>query len=373
MQSRDFTKLPMWGALSLSLVACVGPVGPVGPAGMNGADGTDGADGADGMDGRNGTDGTNGRNGTDGTNGRNGTDGTNGRNGTDAPVDNVILPGFFAPESIHTGSDGRIYVTSIATGAVATIAADGRAITTVIPAESVATAGGPQTIGKLGVYVDDARSDLWLCTLNTTTFASTLRRYDLATFAAEAEFPTVAGACNDIAMDSDGNVYITDSFTGIERLAAGGSALELWSANDLYSAGPGQFAIDGIVVDGTEIYVNNLTTGRLIQVGIQMDGTARAPVAIEGVTLTAPDGMRLRGPGRILVAESLANTLSEVTVDAVRHTGIRNVLNNRLDRPSAVAVSGEAAWVAEGQIGRVFGLDSTPLNVPFRVVRVPLF
>ncbi|MFZ9888929.1 MAG: hypothetical protein ACO3JL_15640 [Myxococcota bacterium] len=131
-------------------------------------------------------------------------------------------------------------------------------------------------IGKLGTSVDDANSDLWLCTMNTMTYASTLRRYDLATFTQETEFPAQAGACNDIAIDGNRNVHITDSFTGIERLPVGGSALELWATNASFTAGPGEFAIDEIVIDGDHIYVNNLTSGSLIRVMIQRESSLGA-------------------------------------------------------------------------------------------------
>ena len=65
------------------------------------------------------------------------------------------------------------------------------------------------------------------------------------------------------------------------------------------------------------------------------DGTAGTPVQITGVTLTAPDGMRLVAPNTILVAESFVDTLSEVSVNATTNIGTRTVLSNRLDRPSS--------------------------------------
>ena len=60
-------------------------------------------------------------------------------------------------------------------------------------------------------------------------------------------------------------------------------------------------------------------------------------------------------------------------VDPANDTGTIETLSNRLDRPSAVDVSQGAAWVTEGQIFRAFGLDNTPVNIPFQVVRTILF
>jgi sugar lactone lactonase YvrE len=308
----------------------------------------------------------------DGWNGIDGVDGADGKDGADAPLppaDTVLLPGTFFPESVNATADGTLYITSIANGSVLQVGPDGRTRTTLIPAEAA------QPFGKLGVLVDERNDDLYVCTLNTATFASALRRYDVHSGAQEAELALAnGGVCNDLAQDAAGNVYITDSFFGLQRLPAGGSALEVWASNDLFvAAHAGAFAVNGIALDGDHLIVGNLDKGILVQVPIESDGTAGTPVEIAGVTLTAPDGIRLAAPGKLLVAESGADALSEVVIDAVAHTGTRTLLSNRLDRPSSVAVASGAAFIADGQVGRLFGLDPTPVNAPFLVERLPLF
>jgi sugar lactone lactonase YvrE len=197
----------------------------------------------------------------------------------------------------------------------------------------------------------------------------------------KASFPLASpgGVCNDLAMDAKGNLYVTDSFFGIERLPAGGAALEVWKNDPLFTAGQGQFAVDGLVIDGSDLYANNLTTGALVRVPIAADGTAQAPVAITiksttgaAVTLAAPDGMRLRSAHTLLVAESGADAIGEVKIDPATNTAVRETFASRIDRPSSLALSGGAAWVAEGQIARLFGLEATAVNYPFYVSRIPL-
>lgn len=310
-----------------------------------------------------------------------GAQGGPGAAATSAPISEVVLPGnAFFPESVASGASGRLYVSSAALGSVVTISADGRSVTQLIAPEVTATSPFV-AVAKLGVFADEANNDLWVCTLNTQTYASTLRRYDLETGAKKAELAlaNAGGVCNDVAADAEGNIYVTDSFFGIERLPAGAAALEIWKNDALFTAGQGQFAIDGIVVDGEDVFVNNLTTGALVRVPIGANGAPGAAIAVQmktpsgaPVRFAAPDGMRLRAPHTLLVAESGADTVSEVKIDTTTNTAVRETFANHVDRPSSVAVAGGAAWIAEGQIGRLFGLDSSAVSYPFYVRRVPL-
>jgi YVTN family beta-propeller protein len=90
------------------------------------------------------------------------------------------------------------------------------------------------------------------------------------------------------------------------------------------------------------------------------------------VTLAGPDGMRLVKGKTLLVAESFADTVSTVTIDPATNTATREIFANHVDRPSSVTVAGGAAWITEGQIGRLFKLDNTPISYPFYVKRIPL-
>lgn len=339
-------------ALVLSLAGCSGADGAPGAAGKDGAAGTPGAAG---------------------TTGATGPAGASGEAGAAAPVSDVVLPGgFFFPESITSDPSGRLFVSSAGTGSINVIAADGRAVTELVAAEPVSAT---VAIAKLGLLVDAAYGDLYACTVNTQTFASTLRRYDLATGAKKDSFDLAkaGGVCNDLALDAKGNLYVTDSFFGIERLAAGSSKLEVWKEDALFTAGPGQFAVDGIVVDGEDIYVNNLTSGALVRVPIHPDGAAGTPVSIAlAAPLSGPDGMRLAGAHTLLVAESGADAVGQVKIDPATNTAVRTTFANRIDRPSSVAIAGDGVFITEGQIGRLFGLEKTAVDYPFYVRRIPL-
>ncbi|HVY47289.1 MAG TPA: hypothetical protein VHB21_15480 [Minicystis sp.] len=350
-----------------SLVACTGDAGPAGSPGADGQNGMDGHDGADGQ------------NGMDGNDGANGQDGQDGMNGAAAPVDVIAVPSI-GPESITAASDGTLYVSSVGDGSITTISPDRMTVKNFIPAEAA------QPMGKTGMFVDETNDKFWACAVGTDfATASELRRYKLSDGSLEKTYAMAAGHeagfCNDIAFDASGNLYITDSFIGVQRLPAGGDTLEDWLTDPLLEpAMQGDFAVDGIAIDGSDMYLNNLEQGTLLRVAIAGDGSAGTPVVIGNVTLSGSDGMRLFAPHTLIIAEGGGafggtDALTKVVVDTGNDTGVRTILSNRLDRPAAVVVSEGDAWVTEGQIGRVFGIDADgkPPSVPFLVKRVELF
>ena len=86
-----------------------------------------------------------------------------------------------------------------------------------------------------GVLVDAARGALWVCSGNIgfTTVPSTpsaLKRYDLATGAPRGSLALPdAGYCNDLALDTQGRLYVTDSrHPRVLRLSPDGTALQVW-------------------------------------------------------------------------------------------------------------------------------------------------
>src|SRR3954468_9422598 len=83
-----------------------------------------------------------------------------------APPERLALAGDqFYPESLSAAGDGRLFVGSFGTGAVAVFAADASSTTrptTFIPAS-------PEVARVLGVLADDAGHALWLCADDTAT------------------------------------------------------------------------------------------------------------------------------------------------------------------------------------------------------------
>jgi sugar lactone lactonase YvrE len=290
---------------------------------------------------------------------------------TDAatPPAQLELPGaMFYPESITATADGRLLVGSFGTGEVAAYAAGATA-----PSGFVATS--PDVKRALGVLADDARGALWMCADDTATTQAAppqLRRYDLSTGAFRASYGFPAAAfCNDLALDGQHNLYVTDSLGAVYRLAAGADHLEVWSRDPLLApSAPGGFGANGVAWDGaTSVYVTSFSDNRLIRIAIRDDGSA-APATQIAVTpaLVGPDALRALDPGALLVVEQTGGRLTRVTVPDGRATPIAD----HLDMPTSVAIRGRDAWVTEGQLGHILGSASGPPSLPFVVRRIAL-
>lgn len=335
----------LWAAACAGDKGATGPQGPQGPAGDPGMQGSQGPTGPQGPPG---------------------------------PEDLVQLPGSaFYPESINATADGTLYVSSAITGEIVKVSPDRSTVTTFVAGDTT------QPMGKTGVFIDETGGHLWACAIATDfSVATELREYSLATGTMLNSYPlNTGGVCNDMVMDAAGNMYITDSFVGIERLAAGGTAIDAtwWSEDPLLQpTTTGDFANDGIVLDGTDLFVNNLEQGTIIRIPIMGNGSAGTAVEITAAAggplgLITPDGMRGIAAGEIITTEAQADRISKVTINTTDNTATVETISNRLDRPSALVKIGSELWVTEGQIFRAFGLDDTPTNIPFQVVRTILF
>ena len=278
--------------------------------------------------------------------------------------DVLALPGAaYYPESLHASPDGTLYVGSLGTGSVVAFAPGVTTPTTIL-------AGGANGVtGVTGVLVHD--DTLWVCSVDTTFMRPTeVKSFTLAG-APIATFPLPSTAfCNDLAFDPAGALYATDSFGGsILRLAPGGSAFATWLVDpSLRPATAGQFGLDGIVSVDDAIFVNKLDSGGLYRIA----RTNGQPGALTPITvsppLVAPDGMRAVDAHTLLVIEG--GHLTRVAIEGESATATK--ISGDLDMPTSVVVARGAAWISEGQLGRLFAQPSQAPVLPFSVRRVDL-
>ncbi len=250
---------------------------------------------------------------------------------TDVRIDDVMV----FPESLSAASDGAIY-----TGSMKGI------VFRALPGQSTAEPWIRPTpengiLSLLGVLADERSGTLWLCSspspLRTPPAVGTasLMAFDLKSGVQKGvyPFPAPASACNDVTIAGDGDAYATDTPNGrIFRLRAGAKALEL------YADDPRLKGIDGIVFggDGT-LYLNIVSRGQLMRVDRGPDG------AMTGLTelslsqpVAGPDGFRLIGGDRFLLAEGNSGRIDQVVIDGDRAT--ITVLKEGLASPPGVTV-----------------------------------
>jgi sugar lactone lactonase YvrE len=283
----------------------------------------------------------------------------------------VDLPGDrYHPEGLAIDSSGNMYIGSVGTGEVLRLDRDA-----LVPERLVAPGSGEMT-AAVGLVVDEAADTLWVCSADVTFMKpNSLESFNLSTGTPIDSFPLPdgQGICNDLVRDPRGNLYVTDSITGcIHRLAAGGSALEVWSADPAFApAAPGEFTINGAGFDpsSNSLYVVKTSTGDLFRVPLDPSGAAGAAekIALDR-QLRGPDGLRVFDDSTLFVVEE--GKLARV--DLMGDLGSTTVVADGLEQPSGLVIDGDHVWVAEGQIPRLIGFDMTARVLPFRLQRVAI-
>lgn len=275
------------------------------------------------------------------------------------------------PESVTSTSDGRVIVGSVF-GAVYKAEPGASVATRWIDVET--SDGGD--VAVFGVLAHEATDTLWVCTSanpwgeTPTVDPVALRSFALSSGAPTAvyPFPGPGGVCNDVTIAADGTAYVADTQGArILRLAPGAAGLEAFAADEALAGA------DGIAfsADGT-LYVNTVTTGRIIRVDIAPDGSAGALTTLAvDATLGGPDGMRLIDGDRFLLAEGQAGRLGILEVDG--DAAHLSVLKDDLVSSPGATPLGDVAYVLESQIGYLLDpnlADEEP--GPFIVYAVPM-
>ncbi|HEY1465169.1 MAG TPA: PQQ-dependent sugar dehydrogenase, partial [Terriglobales bacterium] len=253
------------------------------------------------------------------------------------------------PESLTSTSDGRVIIGSI--GA--------RTIYSVKPGSATAEPwiqpDDQTALGILGVFADNKANTLWACfssagPASAPKAPSVLKAFDLKTGELKQKYPlpTDGAFCNDIAVAEDGAAYISDTNSmQIDRLAKGGSQLEVWAGNGGFGAKGG--VLDGISVLGDHVIVNTLNTSKLFSVPIKSDGSAGAITEIKlDKPIDRPDGMRAFGKDSVLIIEGGPSAkLSKIIIHGDSGQ-VTNIKEGCPDGPVSVAVLGTTGYVLGG-------------------------
>lgn len=258
------------------------------------------------------------------------------------------------PESITSTADGRLYAGSVTQGVIYK-AAPGATTTEVFIA---APGEGPSAV--LGVFADEANGSLWACYADMAAFGggesqpSVLRSYDLASGAVKASYAfNGTSFCNDIVTTPDGTAYAADTMGGrIVRTVAGSDALEDWAvAENLAGADGLSFGPDGM------LYINSVTTGKLLRIDVGSDGVAGAITELQlSEPLKGPDGMRFGDDGVLYLAENAAGRVDAIAIDGDTAT-VTPLPGDVYDFPAAVTKVGDTLWVLESKLGKMGGTD----------------
>jgi sugar lactone lactonase YvrE len=158
---------------------------------------------------------------------------------------------------------------------------------------------------------------------------------------------------DDVAIDSSGNIYMTDlTYAGIWKISGDGKKVDLWSAHPLlnwptkpYSGFP--LGVNDLVLDkhGKNVYAVTDGDPMVLRIPINQDGTAGDPVALP-TGFSALDGIELDGNGNIYVSEILLNQIWVLSPDGSQRILIATKQNAPLDNNTSLVLRGNVLCTA---------------------------
>ena len=159
---------------------------------------------------------------------------------------------------------------------------------------------------------------------------------------------------DDVAVDSHGNVYMTDlTYSAIWKISPDGKKVDLWSADPLlnwpsrpYSGYPD--GVNDLALDKQEKNIYAVTTGdpMVLRIPIKEDGSAGEPQVLRPSGYSVFDGVELDAKGNIYVSEILRNEIWVLSPDGSQRILIANKMNAPLDNNTSLVLKGDTLCTA---------------------------
>lgn len=267
--------------------------------------------------------------------------------------------------------NNRFYVSSTTRGDIGIVGADG--------SYSVFT-DDPILTSTTGLEIDEARKLLYVANapngvgvydINT---GSRVRYINLADL-----LPGAPIFINDIALDPQGNAYVTNSFSPvIYKITPDGTA-SIFFQNTAFATGPGRFGFNGIEYgnsNGGYLLVAFSAANQIVK--IPVDNTAAYSVVQLSETLAGPDGLLLSKDGKQLIVVNNAGggpgkVISFVSDDKWTTATATSTFATGAVFPTTATSNGKDVFVLYAYLNRratgqnVFTIQQVPLsqNRPF--------
>jgi sugar lactone lactonase YvrE len=259
------------------------------------------------------------------------------------------------PEGLAISPDGKTAYVGYASTA--------RIVKVSLPGGQVTDFGGlsqpPLNGGQMLGLILDTRGDLFAAVTGIAKAGAGVYKIDKDTGTATlfVDDPVMAHP-NGFGFLSDGSLLVTDSLTGvIFRIDLKIQQVTPWVVDPLLIGDaspitnkcaeglpPFPVGANGITSVGNKVYVVNTDNARLIQIPVNLDGTAGKPVefiasdAMTCAPLKGADGMTADAEGNLYIAASSANRLIRIDKDSTTASPL--VENDgQLDFPATIALS----------------------------------
>ncbi len=222
------------------------------------------------------------------------------------------------PEGISY-HDKHFYLSSIYEGKIVTVDFEGNV---------KEFAKDASLVSVIGMHVDKKNGTLVVCNSDSgfgkkSSDATKGRLAELITYDLKSgkKLRTVSLASlyqgghfvNDFTFDSEGNIYVTDSFSPAIYKVDWKGAATLFASSELFGAPQGSFGLNGIVLSDNHIIVGRADVGKLYKVSLA-DPTRIEEVVVEG-NVHSIDGLLLQKDGSLIVVSN--NFLGEGFSEAV--------------------------------------------------------
>jgi hypothetical protein len=244
----------------------------------------------------------------------------------------IPLPDEFFPEGITVTGADRMFVGSVATGAIYTVPPNQEVAEEFVPAKTL-----PQS-GVLGLTPSADGGLLWACNTDTANAHADIVGIGVADGEIKAKHhmpdSAVGSFCNDLALSANGTLWATESFGGrLFRIPSGqllsNSDATEWLQSPLLTGpdGPtvGVFGVNGLSLVSGKLLLVNSSLGTLLSI----DPTLASPTSddLHTIALTAgggnvvlanPDGITRVNDTEVLIVENglgLPNGKRVVRVD----------------------------------------------------------
>ncbi|MGA8873392.1 MAG: SMP-30/gluconolactonase/LRE family protein [Candidatus Acidiferrales bacterium] len=159
---------------------------------------------------------------------------------------------------------------------------------------------------------------------------------------------------DDVAVDSRGNVYMTDlTYSAIWKISPDGKKVDLWSADPLLNPPSkpysGYYAgVNDLALDKEEKNIIAVTDGdpMVLRIPIKDDGSAGEPKPLLPAGYSFLDGVELDAKGNIYVSEILQSDIWVLSPDGSQRILIASKMNAPLDNNTSLVLKGEVLCAA---------------------------
>ncbi|KAB8316812.1 gluconolaconase [Tolypothrix campylonemoides VB511288] len=271
----------------------------------------------------------------------------------------IELPaGFQYPNGIARASDGTLYVGSVTSGRILRINPQGKSETFFVGSDEIFAATSLRLDERRGILWGTSPDFLGVPGANGETIRRPHRIFAIDSRTGKVLRVTLmpdGSFGNDMALDADGGVYLTDSSRPrIYYIAPGATQFQIWAEDTrLSSKGIGLSGIarrpDGVMV------VALFSSGELFKVVQESQGR----VKVEAIPLTRklenPDGMQFAPDGRLLVTEGAVTSGNgrllriDVLSPGTQPKAVGTIAAD-MESPVNLTVAGPNVWVTEARI-----------------------